>query len=232
MKLKSEAERSKNKEQEKTLYTEACEDEDSSSDEEEDKCLMAIIDGSSSKFEEDLKAIEKMDKDSTCNKVSAYKGNMWYLDSGCSRHMTGCKEHLVGFVEEKGPSVRYGDNSVAKTIGYGTVIAGSVSFKKVALVEGLKHNLLSVSQIADEDCEIRIRKKAESDQSSNTTVDPVVPTRKSSRNIVSPKHIEDYIVDPTGLPKPSSSAQTPVSDFAIATGSSSCGTSYVYLILL
>ncbi|XP_071704386.1 uncharacterized protein [Rutidosis leptorrhynchoides] len=61
----------------------------------------------------------------------------WFLDSGCSRHMTGCKEHLEGFVEEK---------------------AGGVSLKRVALVEGLMHNLLSVSQLADEECKIRIRK--------------------------------------------------------------------------
>ncbi|XP_071727041.1 uncharacterized protein [Rutidosis leptorrhynchoides] len=84
----------------------------------------------------------------------------WFLDSGCSRHMTGCKEHLEGFVEEKGPSIRYGDNSVGKTIGYGFVKAGGVTLKRVALVEGLMHNLLSVSQVADEECEIRIRKNA------------------------------------------------------------------------
>ncbi|XP_071739730.1 uncharacterized protein [Rutidosis leptorrhynchoides] len=84
----------------------------------------------------------------------------WFLDSGCSRHMTRCKEHLEGFVEEKGLAVRYADNSVGKTIGYGSVIAGSVSLKRVALVEGLMHNLLSVSQVADEECEIRIKKNA------------------------------------------------------------------------
>ncbi|XP_071714110.1 uncharacterized protein [Rutidosis leptorrhynchoides] len=82
----------------------------------------------------------------------------WFLDIGCSRHMTGCKEHLEGFVEEKGPSVRSGDNSVGKTIGYGSVKAGGVTLKRVALVEGLMHNLLSVSQVTDEECEIRIRK--------------------------------------------------------------------------
>ena len=74
--------------------------------------------------------------------------------------MTGCKDHLVDFVEERGPNVRYGDNSVSRTLGFGTVKAGKITIKKVALVEGLMHNLISVSQITDEDHEIRIRKKA------------------------------------------------------------------------
>ena len=47
--------------------------------------------------------------------------NKWYLDSGCSRHMTGIRENLSEFVEEDGPSVKYGDNSIAKTKGYGLV---------------------------------------------------------------------------------------------------------------
>ncbi|XP_071689242.1 uncharacterized protein [Rutidosis leptorrhynchoides] len=68
--------------------------------------------------------------------------------------LKGCKEHLEGFIEEKGPSVRYGDNSVGKTIGYGSVKVGGVTLKRVALVEGLMHNLLSVSQVADEEFDL------------------------------------------------------------------------------
>lgn len=74
--------------------------------------------------------------------------------------MTGCKKHLTEFVEEEGPSVTYGDNSVARTKGYGKIKAGNVTFKRVAYVVGLKHNLLSVSQITDDDNEVRFRKKA------------------------------------------------------------------------
>ena len=83
----------------------------------------------------------------------------WYLDSGCSRHMTGNRDYLSDFVEVNGPSVKYGDNSIAKTKGYRVVQVGNVKITKFAYVVGLKHNLLSASQICDDDSEIRIRKK-------------------------------------------------------------------------
>ena len=41
------------------------------------------------------------------------------------------------------------DNNVGKTRGYGTLTNGNVLFKKVTYVEGLKHNLLSISQLSD-----------------------------------------------------------------------------------
>ena len=78
----------------------------------------------------------------------------WYLDSGCSRHMIGNKDSLSEFVEEEGPSVKYGDNSVARIKGYGVIKAGNIKIKRVAYVEGLKHNLLSCSQICDDESEI------------------------------------------------------------------------------
>jgi hypothetical protein len=74
--------------------------------------------------------------------------------------MTGKKSHLLDYKEEAGPPVRYGDNGISMTRGYGKIHAGSVTFKRVAYVEGLQHNLLSVSQITDEDNEVRFRKQA------------------------------------------------------------------------
>ncbi|KAL8107427.1 hypothetical protein AgCh_023995 [Apium graveolens] len=53
------------------------------------------------------------------------------------------------FVEKVGPSVSYRDGNMGKTLGYGNINLGNVIIKKVALVSGLKHNLLSVSQICD-----------------------------------------------------------------------------------
>jgi len=74
---------------------------------------------------------------------------LWILDSGCSRHMTGDKSLLKDYVKMKGPIISFGDNSKGFTLGYGTVASGNVSFEDVALVEGLMHNLLSVSQLGD-----------------------------------------------------------------------------------
>ncbi|KAJ9542522.1 hypothetical protein OSB04_029028 [Centaurea solstitialis] len=73
----------------------------------------------------------------------------WYLDSGCSRHMTGNKSLLLNYVSEKGPSVTFGDDAKGITKGYGTLSNGIITFNKVAYVEGLMHNLLSISQLCD-----------------------------------------------------------------------------------
>ena len=63
--------------------------------------------------------------------------------------MTGNKALLSDFVEKAGPSVSYGDGNIGKTLGYGNINLGNVIIKDVALVSGLKHNLLSISQICD-----------------------------------------------------------------------------------
>ncbi|KAL8155146.1 hypothetical protein AgCh_000511 [Apium graveolens] len=63
--------------------------------------------------------------------------------------MTGNKALLSDFVEKAGPGVSYRDGNMGKTLGYGNINLGNVIIETVALVSGLKHNLLSVSQICD-----------------------------------------------------------------------------------
>ena len=70
----------------------------------------------------------------------------WYSDSGCSRHMTGRKEELREFRSLKdGGIVNYDNNSFGTIKGYGMITNGEFSIRKVAYVEGLQHNLISVS---------------------------------------------------------------------------------------
>ncbi|GJW90969.1 hypothetical protein Tco_0168522 [Tanacetum coccineum] len=45
------------------------------------------------------------------------KKPIWYLDSRCSRHMTGVKSYLYKFVEQPGPKVVFGDDSTYITDG-------------------------------------------------------------------------------------------------------------------
>nr|KAJ0214865.1 hypothetical protein LSAT_V11C300139970 [Lactuca sativa] len=72
----------------------------------------------------------------------------WYIDSGCSRHMTGRKEELREFRSLKdGGSVKFGNNSYGTIKGYDMITNGDFSIRKVAYVEGLQHNLISVSQL-------------------------------------------------------------------------------------
>ncbi|KAJ9552774.1 hypothetical protein OSB04_016819 [Centaurea solstitialis] len=81
---------------------------------------------------------------------------IWYLDSGCSRHMTGSKSV---YRKERGPAVTFGGNGKGQTRGYGTLTNGVTTFKRVAYVEGLMHNLLSISQLCDKNHKVSFSKK-------------------------------------------------------------------------
>nr|GFB23602.1 integrase, catalytic region, zinc finger, CCHC-type, peptidase aspartic, catalytic [Tanacetum cinerariifolium] len=66
---------------------------------------------------------------------------LWYLDSGCSKHMTGDRKRLINFVEKFIGTVRFGNDQVAKIVGYGDYQMGETIISRVYYVEGLKHNL-------------------------------------------------------------------------------------------
>jgi len=73
---------------------------------------------------------------------------MWYLDSGCSRHMTGDKRKIKNLKRKDQGFVTYGDNNKGKIIGTGDVGGGdTLEIKDVLFIEGLKHNLLSIGQL-------------------------------------------------------------------------------------
>ena len=70
------------------------------------------------------------------------------IDSGCSRHMTGKKENLRDFRSLKnGGVVKFGNNHKCQVRGYGKITNGQFTVNRVAYVEGLQHNLISVSQL-------------------------------------------------------------------------------------
>ena len=72
--------------------------------------------------------------------------NRWYLDSGCSRHMTGDKSKFCLLTENDGGKVIFGENSKGKIIGFEKVSKNFSSYiDDVMLVEGLNYNLLSIS---------------------------------------------------------------------------------------
>ncbi|KAI3771213.1 hypothetical protein L6452_02372 [Arctium lappa] len=84
---------------------------------------------------------------------------IWYLDSGCSRHMTGNKELLSSFKAKSGGAVTFGDNKQGQIKGYGEISRGNVSISKVAYVDGLKHNLISISQLCDHGFNVKFQRK-------------------------------------------------------------------------
>ncbi|GAV92366.1 hypothetical protein CFOL_v3_35745, partial [Cephalotus follicularis] len=74
----------------------------------------------------------------------------WYVDSGCSKHMTGDKSLFIDLKEVDGGKVTFGDNNKAKIVGIGSIGNKlSTLIENVSYVVGLKHNLLSVSQLCD-----------------------------------------------------------------------------------
>nr|GFC04809.1 integrase, catalytic region, zinc finger, CCHC-type, peptidase aspartic, catalytic [Tanacetum cinerariifolium] len=83
---------------------------------------------------------------------------LWIIDSGCSKHMTGNRALLMNFVEKFLGTVRFGNNDFAVIAGYGDVVIGSTTIKKVYYVEGLGHNLFSVGQFCDKGLEVTFRK--------------------------------------------------------------------------
>nr|GEZ03808.1 uncharacterized mitochondrial protein AtMg00810-like [Tanacetum cinerariifolium] len=62
---------------------------------------------------------------------------LWIIDSGCSKHMTGNRALLTNFVEKFLGTVRFGNNDFAVIDGYGDVVIGSMTIKKVYYVEGV-----------------------------------------------------------------------------------------------
>ena len=77
------------------------------------------------------------------------KKSSWILDSGCTSHMTGDNTKLNNLNNFNGGSVKFGNNGDAKIMrkGYVSLNGGKILCNKVLYVDGLKHNLLSVSQL-------------------------------------------------------------------------------------
>ncbi|GKB24394.1 integrase, catalytic region, zinc finger, CCHC-type containing protein [Tanacetum coccineum] len=82
---------------------------------------------------------------------------LWYLDSGCSKHMTGDRSQLTNFVNKFFGTFKFGNDHVAKIWGYSDYQIGNVTISTVYYVEGLGHNLFSVGQFYDSNLEVAFR---------------------------------------------------------------------------
>ncbi|XP_052627483.1 uncharacterized protein LOC128134103 [Lactuca sativa] len=84
----------------------------------------------------------------------------WYIDSGCSKHMTGNRNYLRDFKPiQTNQDVTFGNNMKAKIKGYGNITNGNFKIKKVSFVDDLKHSLISVSQLCDNNLEVLFTKQ-------------------------------------------------------------------------
>jgi hypothetical protein len=85
--------------------------------------------------------------------------NVWLIDSGCSRHMTGDKGWFSSLVPVVSKTyITFEDNGRGRVLSEGAIkVSDKVTLRRVALVQSLRFNLLSVSQLLDEGFEVLFR---------------------------------------------------------------------------
>jgi hypothetical protein len=85
--------------------------------------------------------------------------NIWLIDSSCSRHMTGHKgwfSSLVPVVTKR--YITFGDNGRGRVLSEVEIkVSDKITLRRVALVQSLGYNFLSVSQLLDEGFEVLFR---------------------------------------------------------------------------
>jgi hypothetical protein len=119
-----------------------------------------------------------------CLSMRTTHSDMWYIDSGASRHMTGVREHLTDLTQIGDVEVVIGDDQVVKAVGCGTVSFQRESLppmllREVLYVLDLKKNLVSVSAIEERGYEVLFRdgKVLLFPKGSNITSAKVIGTR-------------------------------------------------------
>ncbi|VFQ67758.1 unnamed protein product [Cuscuta campestris] len=124
----------------------------------------------------------KTEKKSLSEKEAAKYPGVWYLDSGCSRHMTGDASLLSNLIPYDGPSVTFGgSNDFGLSKGLGNLVYKGPTIQAVSYVEGLNYNLLSISQFCDKGYSLEFYKDMASLK--NISTNEVILTGKRIRNI-------------------------------------------------
>jgi len=122
------------------------ESESDKDDADEDaKAVVGLVAIVTSEAEPDSDSEEENEK---CLRAKE-KQKSWYLDSGFSRHMIGEKSMFLTLTMKEEGNVKFGGNQSGKIIGTGNFGNSSISIYNVWLVDGLEHNLLSISQFYD-----------------------------------------------------------------------------------
>ncbi|WVZ70222.1 hypothetical protein U9M48_018903 [Paspalum notatum var. saurae] len=88
--------------------------------------------------------------------------DVWIMDSGCSRHMTGHRKWFSSLnpVSTK-EYITFGDNGQGKVLGVGSVsLSAKLSLREVAFVRNLGFNLVPISQLLDEGFEVHFKNGA------------------------------------------------------------------------
>ena len=81
----------------------------------------------------------------------SHNNEIWYIDSGCSNHMTGHRDWLVNFDARKS-TVRFADNRVIRVESVGNVLVTREDGRQVVILDvlyvlGMKSNLIIMGQL-------------------------------------------------------------------------------------
>jgi gag-polypeptide of LTR copia-type len=97
-----------------------------------------------------------------CHFASEEKNDVWYLDSGCTNHITGNHQFFYEINTSFETSVRMGNDTLIQAKGKGTITVhtktGLRFMRDVLLVLDLKHNLLSVGQLVQNGYAVHFKK--------------------------------------------------------------------------
>ncbi|KAG9440556.1 hypothetical protein H6P81_020721 [Aristolochia fimbriata] len=98
----------------------------------------------------------------TCDVAVEEKNNLWFLDTGCSNHMTGQRDLFTSLDNTVTTEVKFGNDSRIPVKGKGQIgiKAKDGSMQKISdvyYVPGLHFNLLSVGQLAEKGYDVRIQ---------------------------------------------------------------------------
>ncbi|GKB09289.1 retrovirus-related pol polyprotein from transposon TNT 1-94 [Tanacetum coccineum] len=109
-----------------------------------------------------------------------------FNDHHCDNCELGVRyvDYLNRSSKESGPKVVFGDNTSGDTEGYDLVNYNGITFTRVAYVNGLKHNLISISQLCDANFKFLFTKTQGTIFNQN---DEVV--------LIAPRKIDIYVID-------------------------------------
>ncbi|GJZ57869.1 retrovirus-related pol polyprotein from transposon TNT 1-94 [Tanacetum coccineum] len=99
--------------------------------------------------------------------------------------MTGDRSQLTNFVNKFLGTVKFGNDHVAKILGYGDYQIGNITISRVYYVEGLGHNLFSVGQFCDSnDLKLLFRQHKNSISLINTIARSIYNKKVSLKDVI------------------------------------------------
>ncbi|GJZ32050.1 retrovirus-related pol polyprotein from transposon TNT 1-94 [Tanacetum coccineum] len=130
--------------------------------------------------------------------VDYLKRSVWYPDGVIPSYMTKIKTKICTIFKESGPKVVFRDDSLEDTKGHGLVNCNGITFTRVAYVNGIKHNLISISQLCDANYKVLFTKTQGTIYNQNDEVVLIAPRRR-----------DVYVIDMSSFNKESNPVSLP-----------------------